>query len=461
MNKSRIIYDKVFWLLFIFAAIYILGNIGTGSLTTWDEAVYANISKEILKTNSWFILYEHGNAWIDKPPMYMCLSALFYKLLGVNELAARLPSGLMGLATVMLLYIFIKEIVDRNAAVLSALLLLAMPHYLHFAKMGMLDVSLTFFIVLMIYFFWKGEENPVFLFWSGIAFGAAYFTKGFASFLGLFIIGLYALFAQKLRLLFRRQFILGILISLALIAGWHYAEYKAFGRIALDKWFGYHVYARATGALDGHVGGPNFYQKAIFNKNKPWAVIPYLALLYMVWLSVRKHDKRAILACSWILATYVLFSAVATKIHNYIIPIYPALALSSGIFLARFLKNKMFHIFLSAVLILMVVQVSYSWAFKLDFSLDLKTVAARAEALKARGAYVFSSPRDASDVFYTDFAVFLTPDTYAAAINNNIRDAFLLVPSDQIGPLASEYNFAFTKVYDSWKLSMFKIRLNK
>ena len=248
MNKSRIIYDKVFWLLFIFAAIYILGNIGTGSLTTWDEAVYANISKEILKTNSWLILYENGNAWIDKPPIYFSLTALFYKLLGVNELAARLPSGLFGLATVMLLYIFIKEIVDRNAAVLSALLLLAMPHYLHLAKMGMLDVSLTFFIVLMIYFFWKGEENPVFLFWSGIAFGAAYFTKGFASFLGLFIIGLYALFAQKLRLLFRRQFILGILISLALIAGWHYAEYKAFGRVALDQWFGYHVYARATGA---------------------------------------------------------------------------------------------------------------------------------------------------------------------------------------------------------------------
>ena len=137
------------------------------------------------------------------------------------------------------------------------------------------------------------------------------------------------------------------------------------------------------------------------------------------------------------------------------------MALSSGIFLARFMKNKAFYIFLSAVLILMVAQVSYSWAFKLDFSPDLKKVASQAKELKSRGAYVFSLPRDASDVFYTDFAVVLTPDAYSAAISKNINEAFLLAPSEEISPTALKYNFGYTKVIDSEKLSLFKIRRNK
>src|SRR3989338_2980517 len=104
--RETILKDKIFWLLLIFASIYILGNIGTGSLTTWDEAVYANISKSILRTGNWLVLYQDDSPWFDKPPLYIWSTALLYKLLGINEFATRLTSSLFGIATILLIYIF-------------------------------------------------------------------------------------------------------------------------------------------------------------------------------------------------------------------------------------------------------------------------------------------------------------------------------------------------------------------
>ncbi|MCX5713353.1 MAG: glycosyltransferase family 39 protein, partial [Candidatus Omnitrophica bacterium] len=187
--------DRILWLLLIFAAVYILGNIGTGSLTTWDEAVYANISGTILKTGDWVVMHDGGRPWFDKPPLYMWCTAISYKIFGVSEFSVRLTSALFGVATVLLIYLFVKRLYDQRAALLSALLLLASPHYIHFSKMGMMDVMLTFFVTSTIFFFWLGQEKPIFLFWSGVTILFAYFTKGFAAISAPAIIFFYCLFS--------------------------------------------------------------------------------------------------------------------------------------------------------------------------------------------------------------------------------------------------------------------------
>ena len=370
-----ILRDKTLWLLLIFASLYILGNIGTGSLTTYDEATMANISREILNRSDWLVLYHGGGPWIDKPPLYMWCTAIWYALFGVNEFTTRVTSGIFGVATILLIYVFTKKIGGKNAAIFAALTLLALPHYLRFAKLGMLDVTVTFFITAAIYLFWIGQDKPRYLLFSGIAFALGYLTKGFAAVTAPIIIFTYCVFTNNVRILLRRQFVIGMLIAVILIGGWHLSQYLVLGQKAIDTFFGVGVYKRATSTFDGHSGGMNFYQKVIFNKNKPWAVLLYASFAYMVWLALRKRDRRAMLLCAWMVVMYTLYTIVQSKLHWYIMPVYPALAVSSGIFLDRFLKNKAFKIFVAVILLGMLIQVPVSWAFKLDFNAKAKDAA--------------------------------------------------------------------------------------
>lgn len=408
--QNSIFKDKAFWLLFIFASIYILGNVGMGSLTTWDEALYAIISKNILKTGTWLVLFEQGEPWFDKPPLYMWVTAFFYKIFGINEFAVRLGSGLSGIAAVLIAYMFIKNIYNKNAAIFAALILLAMPHFLHFSKMGMMDAAISFAVFLMIYLFWLGREKPGYLFLSGAALALGYYIKGFAAFSGLFIIIIYCIFAKDLRYLFKRQFILGILFSLLCIFLWHLFQYIIAGPDALKKYFVANIFERAVSTLQGHTGGINFYQKAIFNKNKPWSILAYMSFFYILWQALRYKDKRAILLCCWAVTVFVFYTAIRTKIHWYIMPIYPALAISSAVFLDRFLKNKAFNFALASILIIMLIQVPVSWAFKVDFCPNYKKAAGTVKQMYNAGAILyFYGAHDNKEVFYLgDFLQFLS-----------------------------------------------------
>ncbi len=394
MQKSAKL-DISFWLLAILSAIYILGNIGTGSLTTWDEAVYANISRGLLDTNNWLMLHQGKTPWFDKPPLYMWCTALFYKIFGVNEFSTRLTSGLFGIATVMLVYIFVKRIGDKSMALLAALLLLAAPHYLHYSKMGMMDVTLTFFITLMVYLFWRGQEKPSYLFWSGLALLFAYLTKGIAAITGPVIIFMYCLFSGNLRLLAKWQFLAGILLSLAGIIAWHFGQYLAAGPAAVENYFGFHIFKRAMTVVEGHTGGINFYQKVVFNKNKPWSVLFYASSAYMFWLAMKNKDRRAILIISWIAVVYLICTVVRTKLHWYVMPIYPALAVSSAIFIGSFFKNRFLNFILAVILLGMLTQVPISWAFKLDFNAKAKEAALSSRELPYE---------DDGTIFYTKSA---------------------------------------------------------
>lgn len=384
---------RIFWFLLMLACIYILGNIGTGSLTTWDEAVYANITGNMIKTGDWVVMHDQTKPWFDKPPLYMWCTAIFYKMFGISEFSVRLTSGLFGIATVMLVYVFAGKIIDQKAALLSALLLLAAPHYVHYSKIGMMDVMLTFFITLMVYLFWKGQEKSSYLFWSGIVLIFAYLTKGFAAIAGPAIIFLYCLSSGNLRLLIKRQFITGISISIVAILGWHFLQYLAAGPDAITNYFGFHIFKRVATSLEGHSGGLNFYQKVIFNKNRPWAIVFYGSLVYMLWLIIKDKDKRAILVVSWVAAVFTICSIVQTKLHWYIMPIYPALAIASGMVLERFFRKKAFYLILSLVLLAMLIQVPVSWAFKLDFNVKAKSAALHSEKL---------SYEDNGSIFYYD-----------------------------------------------------------
>lgn len=453
--RKTILKDRIFWLLLIFSAFYILGNIASGSLFTWDEAVYANVAREAAHTGRLFILYHCGKPWLDKPPLYIWCTVLFYRVLGVNEMTSRLTSGIFGIATILLVYVFVKAMNRRGAAIMAALLLLAAPHYLRFAKTAWLDATLTFFITLMIYLFWLGQERPRCLTWFGIALALGYFTKGSGVFLGPIIVFFYSIFSGKSRLLIKREFITGIALAVFIILAWHFAQYLAIGPQALD---GLKLHSQRIGTvLDGHKGGFDFYVKAIYDKNKPWAVLFYAALIYVFWLAVRKKDRAAILVCAWSIGTFMIYTLMKTKLNWYILPVYPALAISAGIFLDSVFTGKTRYFILAVILSGMLIQVPFSYAFKLDDTPDVKTMAGHAKKIYDAGNEIYMIGGNDSELFYCPFVKVLDKNVYNSLIAQGKKSIYCIILPDLFNEKKTAYNFDYTPIYESKRTSLYRL----
>ena len=120
----------------------------------WDEASLGYNAYSILKTGR----DEYGKllplifkSFGDyKPGLYVYLSAPFIAILGLNQLAVRLPSILLGSLTPIFLYLLITALnpKKKKLATISALLLAVTPFHIHFSRGAWETNILTFQLVL-------------------------------------------------------------------------------------------------------------------------------------------------------------------------------------------------------------------------------------------------------------------------------------------------------------------------
>ena len=80
------------------AAVALLPLLGRKPLTDWDEAIYAEVSREMLG-HSWLVLHWNAALWLEKPPLMLWVTAVFFHLFGVTEFWARCTCGSRAAAT--------------------------------------------------------------------------------------------------------------------------------------------------------------------------------------------------------------------------------------------------------------------------------------------------------------------------------------------------------------------------
>ncbi|MDP8299420.1 MAG: glycosyltransferase family 39 protein [Candidatus Tantalella remota] len=387
MKDKNTIQDVV--ILAVISALILLWNLGTGSLTSWDEALYGEVAREILKTSNWIDLHYGGLPWSDKPPLCMWVTAFFYMLLGISEFTVRFFSALCGIGTVIITYLFSKKLYSRKAAIAASLALITTWHFLWFAKLGMLDVPLTFFVTLSLFMFKLGEEHKAALFFSPLAFAFAFLTKGAGAAIIPMILLLYMIFSGKLKILKKPALLWGIFVSLVILVWWHWLAFTHYGDAFIRDYFVKHLLTRTTQAVDGHTGNIFTYLGVIPNKGRPWAwvglcIIPFI-ILRIFW----KKEKEHLLPVIWAGTVIVIFSMVQTKLHWYIIPLYPALAMMTG-WTAKKLFRKYTIVIMS---VLAAVSLTYlaldKDIFDADYSPAIKEFSLRVRAAIPEGENIY------------------------------------------------------------------------
>ncbi len=140
-----------------------------------DEAAIGYNAYSLIKTG----LDEHGNSWPIhfqsfndyKPGLYFYIVVPFVKFLGLNEWSVRIPGALLGVLTVVVIYLLAKELFkNEKLALVSSLFLAISPWHIHFSRGGWEVNVATFFVTLGIWLFLRALKNPKFYFLSVLSF---------------------------------------------------------------------------------------------------------------------------------------------------------------------------------------------------------------------------------------------------------------------------------------------------
>ncbi len=387
MENNRTKTDLI--ILALISAVLILWGLGSGSLTSWDEGMYAGVSRQILLTGDWINLRWAGLPWSDKPPLYMWMTVISFMAFGVNEFAVRFFSALCGIGTVLVIYLLGRTLYSRRAAIASALVLLTTWHFFWSSRVGMLDMPFTFFLSLSLLTFKLGEKRNFWLLFSPIAFSLAFLTKSMASASLAVMLAVYIPLAGDIKLLKDRYLIAGSLLAMVILGAWHLAAFSGYGKDFVMDYFVKHLLTRTTTSVEGHTGDLLTYFGVIPNKGRPWSMIGLALIPYMAWRVWKRGEKEHLIPVIWASAVIGLFSVVKTKLHWYIMPVYPALALMTGWALAKILKRYT----VAAVIILAAACTVYlafeKNIFNLDYSPRIKSIALQTRAALSPGEKVF------------------------------------------------------------------------
>ncbi len=93
------------WLIAIIATLYFcyFRQLGVVGLMGPDEPRYAWIARDMMESGDWITPRLYGDPWFEKPPLYYWGAALSFKLFGVSETTARLPSAIAALLATLAL----------------------------------------------------------------------------------------------------------------------------------------------------------------------------------------------------------------------------------------------------------------------------------------------------------------------------------------------------------------------
>ncbi len=189
--------------ILVLAAFLRLYNLGNFPALNADEAAIGYNAYSLLETGK----DEHGNSWPVhfqsfndyKPGGYFYLILPSVKLLGLNEWAVRLPSALLGIFTVLLVYLLVKELFkDEVFALTSSFFLGISPWHIHFSRGGWEVNTATFLMVLGFWLFIKSVKKPKFLILSSLFFVLSLYTYHASRIIApLLVIGLMLVYRKK------------------------------------------------------------------------------------------------------------------------------------------------------------------------------------------------------------------------------------------------------------------------
>ena len=308
------------WVLAAAVLLSFFWQLGAVPLYDLDEGAFTEATREMLASGNYITPHKDGEPRYDKPVLIYWLQAASVKLLGLNELALRLPSALAATAWLLALWWFVRERLDAPTATVAALGMALTLEVSLIAKAATADAVLNLFLALSFFdiYRWylrqtRGTLLRVYL-WMGLGF----LTKGpVAVFFPLLVSLLFFLSEGSLRDWWRAVFApLGWLVFLAVAVPWYVAIYLDNGSGFFESFFLRHNLGRFGDTIHGHKGFLGYY----------FVILPLIMLPFTGWLlrllptlGRAWADPLDRFLWLWFGVVFVFFSFSGTKLPHYLL----------------------------------------------------------------------------------------------------------------------------------------------
>jgi 4-amino-4-deoxy-L-arabinose transferase-like glycosyltransferase len=318
-----------------FCAFLFFYGMGQFGLIGADEPRYAQVAREMLERRDWITPVLEGRPWLEKPPFYYWQAMLAYSVLGISDVAARIPSAVDAVLLVIAVYLFFRRF-RRGVEVDAALIVASCAGVTGYARAASMDVTLaaSFAIGMLAWWGWResGKRFYLALFYVLMAFGML--AKGpVAPFLAAIVIVLFAIVTRDLQLVVRTLWLPAILLFCVVALPWYIAvdvrNPQFFREFILE-----HNLARFSTDLYHHREPFWYYVPVTALALAPWTVFVIAACVESVrdWWEKRKslllqpdlEFQFRIFAFCWLVVPIMFFSISQSKLPGYVLPAVPA-----------------------------------------------------------------------------------------------------------------------------------------
>jgi 4-amino-4-deoxy-L-arabinose transferase-like glycosyltransferase len=331
------------WTLFALAVATALLfiRLGSGSLASTDDAVYAEVAREMAARGDWLEMRWMDAVIFEKPPLLFWCLRLSGALFGFDTFAMRLPSVLAGVITLFYTALMARACLPEGARrlgpPLAIVLTLATVTFTMTTRRPLTDPFLAAAIMATL---WHGcrAANPAVVHSQGhaalcgLSAGLGVLAKSVA--MGPAVLTVALAFAWRRR---PKALAVAALVGLAVTAPWFLLMGLRHGADFWQTALGYHVAARAQHALVGD-GDPAYYAVTAWEQEGFFALALGLGLLAAL-LRLRSLGPNRRLALLMTLATagltIVALQFTATKLFHYMLPLVPLAAIATVAALAE------------------------------------------------------------------------------------------------------------------------------
>jgi 4-amino-4-deoxy-L-arabinose transferase-like glycosyltransferase len=357
-------------ILLLLSGLLFFVGLGALGLTDRDEGSNAQAAREMLESGDWITPTLNGEPRFHKPALLYWLISGVYRVLGVSEFTARLPSAVFGVLLILLQYAFLSRVRGPSVGLFGALMLLLNVEIVAISRLVLTDAVLIFFTTLAIFGFWLGLHGEgrarhfIWFFYLGMALGTL--TKGPVGLaVPLLAAAPYLTLTRRWGQFWARGYPLaGLALLLVVAVPWyavmfhiHGARYTASAQAD--------TVGRFFSVVGGHGGTVFFYVPILLFGFFPWSGFLPVALWQALknWREARpsareksqvtrdthhsspitRHQSPGeleLFAALWLMTVFVFFSASATRLPHYIGPLFPAAALLTAGYWDRVLADS-------------------------------------------------------------------------------------------------------------------------
>jgi 4-amino-4-deoxy-L-arabinose transferase-like glycosyltransferase len=312
------------------SSIALFYSLGEQLLRTWDESIYAEVAKEMLTQHSWWTLSWNFQPWVDKPPLFMWLTALLYRCFGVSETTSRTVGVLCGVATIWLTFEIGRRLIGDWGGFVAASILLTNGYFIYASRFEEINVPLTFSFTLAAYAYLRIlQGEPRWWYTVGAATGVAIMLKSAAGLAVPMSVGLALLLdRRRFRTIITREVRNSALLACTIALPWHLSMVISHGRVFLNAYLG-SVFARMRGVES--VSRPAYFYLSVY-----WHDFGLVALVALLGLLLHfKGQRNSSIVISIVLVVTISFSLTGSKLMAYAIPAFPFISLLAAMAIQR------------------------------------------------------------------------------------------------------------------------------